>query len=166
MQSRYFVGSLLIAGALAFLVTSSMRSGTLKSIPVAELRAADQKPGNFVGQRLRMVGFVGPEKVVKKPLQTDKGVVNQHNFSVIEGASKVAVTYTDALPETFRAGGPVQVDGVYVSPGVMKADHVLTKCPSKYEAEEKSKRDHQKDNSLKKADNKTARNAEVKGIAS
>jgi cytochrome c-type biogenesis protein CcmE len=161
MQSRYFVGSLLIAGALGFLVTSSLRSGTLKSIPVAQLRAADQKPENFVGQRLRMVGFVGPQKVIKVPRQTEQGVVSEHNFSVIEGKSTVKVTYTDALPDTFRAGGPVQVDGVYVSPGVMKADHVLTKCPSKYESEEKAKL-----KKLKVGDQKTARNADAQGATS
>lgn len=121
-------------GALGFLVTSSLKSGTLQSIPVAELRAADQKTENFVGQRLRMVGFVGPQKVVKVPQQTEQGVVNVHKFTVIEGKNAVAVSYTDALPDTFRAGGPVQVDGIYTAPGVMKADHVLTKCPSKYES--------------------------------
>lgn len=135
MQRRYFLGSVAIMGALGFLVTSSLKSNTLKSVPVAELRAADTAPQNFVGQRLRMVGFVGPQKVVKTPQQSPHGVVNVHKFSVIEGKSAVMVSYTDALPDTFRAGGPVQVDGVYTAPGVMKADHVLTKCPSKYESE-------------------------------
>lgn len=134
MQRRYFLGSIAIMGALGFLVVSSLQSGTLKSIPVAQLRAADKAPQNFVGQRLRMVGFVGPQKVVKTPQQSPDGVVNVHKFAVIEGKSAVMVSYTDALPDTFRAGGPVQVDGVYVAPGVMKADHVLTKCPSKYES--------------------------------
>lgn len=136
MQRRYFIGSVAIMGALGFLVASSLQSGTLKSVPVAQLRAADKAPQNFVGQRLRMVGFVGPQKVVKTPQQSAHGVVNVHKFAVIEGKSSVMVSYTDALPDTFRAGGPVQVDGIYVAPGVMKADHVLTKCPSKYESGE------------------------------
>ena len=125
-------------GALGYLVTSSLQSGTLQSVPVAKLRAADSAPQSFVGKRLRMVGFVGPQKVVKTPSQTAEGVVNVHQFSVVEGKSTVAVSYTDALPDTFRAGGPVQVDGIYTAPGVMKADHVLTKCPSKYESGDKA----------------------------
>jgi cytochrome c-type biogenesis protein CcmE len=36
----------------------------------------------------------------------------------------------------FKAGLPVQVEGVYTAPGELKADQVLTKCPSKYQAEE------------------------------
>ena len=133
MQFKYVAGSLLLAGALGFLVVSSLQSGTLKSIPVTDLRAADAKPDNFVGQRLRVVGFVGEKPVQKQPSQTPNGIVNIAHFDVVEGANTVAVSYTDALPDTFRKGGPVQVDGVYVAPGVMKADHVLTKCPSKYQ---------------------------------
>lgn len=139
MQNRYLVGSLAIVGALGFLVFSSLQGGTLQAIPVAKLRAADGKSQNFVGQRLRMVGFVGIQKVTQTPQQTAQGVVTAHKFAVIEGKETVMVSYTDALPDTFRAGGPVQVDGVYTAPGVMKADHVLTKCPSKYQAEEAAK---------------------------
>ena len=133
-----------MAGALGFLVVSSLQGGTLKSIPVADLRAADAKPGNFVGQRLRVVGFVGDKPVQKQPSQTPNGIVNIAHFDVVEGSVKVAVSYTDALPDTFRKGGPVQVDGVYVAPGVMKADHVLTKCPSKYQEGEGAVKDQEK----------------------
>ncbi len=134
-------------GALGFLVTSSLQGGTLQSVPVGTLRASDNAPQKFVGKRLRMVGFVGAGKVTQTPQQTAQGVVTSHQFAVIEGKETVMVSYTDALPDTFRAGGPVQVDGVYTAPGVMKADHVLTKCPSKYQAEEAAKlhKEQQKD---------------------
>ena len=138
MQIKYIAGSALIVGALGFLVFSSLQAGTLKSVPVQDLRAADAKPHSFVGQRLRMVGFVGKTPLRKEPAQTSNGVVNIAHFDVVEGKSVVKVAYTDALPDSFRAGGPVQVDGVYVAPGVMKADHVLTKCPSKYQEGEQN----------------------------
>ena len=146
MQLKYIAGSALIVGALGFLVFSSLQAGTLKSIPVQDLRAADTKPHNFVGQRLRMVGFVGDKPVTKRPSQTENGVISTAHFDVVEGKTTVAVTYTDALPDTFRAGGPVQVDGVYIAPGVMQADHVLTKCPSKYQEGEGKAKDMEKVN--------------------
>ena len=133
MQFKYIAGSLLLAGALGFLVVSSLQASSFKSIPVADLRAADAKPANFVGQRLRVVGFVGDKPVQKQPSQTANGIVNIAHFEVVEGKVKCAVSYSDALPDTFRAGGPVQIDGTYIAPGVIKADHVLTKCPSKYQ---------------------------------
>lgn len=138
MRSRYLVGSLAIAGALGFLVVSSLQSGTLQSVPVGTLRAPD-KEAEYLGKRLRMVGFVGAQKVTKAPQQTENGVISLQKFAVIEGKNTVMVSYSDALPDTFRAGGPVQVDGIYIAPGEMRADHVLTKCPSKYQAEEAAK---------------------------
>ncbi len=138
MQSRYLFGSLAIAGALGFLVLSSVRSGTLQAVPVGTLRAPDHE-AQYIGKRLRMVGFVGAGKVVKSPQQTPNGVISLQKFAVIDGKNTVMVSYSDALPDTFRAGGPVQVDGIYTAPGQMSADHVLTKCPSKYQAEEAAK---------------------------
>ncbi len=134
MRSRYLLGSVAILGALGFLVFSSLQSGTLQSVPVGTLRAPG-KEAAYIGKRLRMVGFVGSQKVVKAPQQTDNGVINLQKFAVIDGKETVMVSYSDALPDTFRAGGPVQVDGIYTAPGQMRADHVLTKCPSKYQAE-------------------------------
>jgi len=134
MQPRYVAGSLLIAASLGFLIASSMKAGTLKSVPVADLRAKDNLPDSFVGQHLRVVGFVGNDPVKKTGQETPEGLVSVSNFDVVEGKAVLSVSYSDTLPDTFRCGGPVQIDGLYVAPGVMQADHVLTKCPSKYEA--------------------------------
>ena len=92
MQSRYLLGSLAIVGALGFLVVSSLQGGTLQAVPVAKLRATDGNPKNYVGKRLRMVGFVGAQKVTKSPQQTAQGVVTAHKFAVIEGKQSVMVS--------------------------------------------------------------------------
>lgn len=132
-KKRYLIGSLVIVAALVALVASSMQSNTLRSIPVKELRAADTTPQSLVGQRLRVVGFVGREPVQKSPRQTAHGVVNVQRFSVVEDGVTLAVEYHDALPDNFRPGGPVQIDGEYAAPGKLKAEHIYTKCPSKYD---------------------------------
>ena len=133
---RLVVGTAIIGVAFASMIASSMRSTTLTSVPVTKVRAADKTTRSYVGQRLRVVGFVGKAPVQKVPEQTPGGVVNINHFSVVEHGSALSVEYRDALPDTFRAGGPVQVDGVYTAPGRMRAERVLTKCPSKYEAGE------------------------------
>ncbi|BCM91624.1 cytochrome c-type biogenesis protein CcmE [Abditibacteriota bacterium] len=139
MQIRYLAGGAAILAAMGFLVVSSLRAGTTQNVPVQNLRAKDGSSDSFVGRHLRVVGFVGSTPVKFVPRQTEDGVVRESHFQVVEGKATVAVSYTDALPDTFRAGGPVQVDGTYIAPGVLKAEHVLTKCPSKYQAGEKSK---------------------------
>ena len=137
MQIRYVFGSLLLVGALGFLVASSMKSNVLRSIPVADLRSKDGGSETMVGQRLRVVGFVGDQGVTKTQEKGAGGEADVCHFAVVEGSSRVLVAYADTLPDTFRKGGPVQVDGVYTAPGQMRAEHVLTKCPSKYESGEK-----------------------------
>ena len=142
LRNRYVIGSLVIAAALMWLVTSSMKTNTLRAVPVTQLLAADATPRSFVGQRLRVMGFVGHEPVRRTPQRTPHGLVNVAQFRVAAtGAADAGakanqtllVEYRDALPDSFRAGGPVQVDGVYSASGVMRADHVFTKCPSKYD---------------------------------
>lgn len=138
MQIRFLAGGAAILAAIGFLVVSSLKAGTTQNVPVHNLRAKDGESDSYVGRHLRIVGFVGQAKVKSVPLQTDAGVVSESHFQVVDGKSSVAITYTDVLPDSFRAGGPVQVDGTYTSPGVFKAEHVLTKCPSKYQEGEKS----------------------------
>ena len=139
-DKRFVIGSLAILSALGWLMATSMKTNSMRVVPVGELRAADASPRSFVGQRLRLAGFVARVPVRKTPQKTDAGTISVARFSVVDdekhGANKgVLIEYRDALPDTFRLGGPVQVDGVYTAAGTMRADHVFTKCPSRYEAE-------------------------------
>jgi cytochrome c-type biogenesis protein CcmE len=137
---RFIAGPLLIAAALVWLVTSSMRASTLRVVPVQEVRAADGTTKSYVGQRLRVAGFIGPKGAEQAPHKTPDGVIKVARFHVTDekGGAPMLVEYRDALPDTFRKGGPVQVDGLYGTGGVMHAEHVFTKCPSKYEDEKKA----------------------------
>lgn len=141
-NKRLIFGSLLLLGAFGFLIAGGMKSSTLRAIPVGELLASPAQAQTLVGQRLRVVGFVGDEPVrreVDASTQTAGGAGSTQFFTVHENEKKIAVEYRDALPETFKPGSPVQVDGVYYAPGKLRADRVLTKCPSKYQAEEVEK---------------------------
>jgi len=164
MQKKYLVASVLLVAALGFLVTSSLKAGTMKSVPVENLRAADKKPNSYVGQTLRAVGFVGKAPVKSSLMQTPNGAVKTVQFEVVEGKSKLLVSYGDTLPDTFRAGGPVQVDGLYVSEGKIEANRVLTKCPSKYEDGEAKMKAKEKEYDSPKAETKSAQNSDSKQV--
>lgn len=140
MQKKFLAASVLLVASLGYLVSSSLTASTMKAVPVKELRAADAKPNSFVGQKLRAVGFVGSAKPKNTLENTEKGAVKTVHFEVVEGDAKLLVSYANTLPDTFRAGGPVQVDGTYTEAGKIRADHVLTKCPSKYEEGEAAKK--------------------------
>jgi cytochrome c-type biogenesis protein CcmE len=132
-KQRFLFGSMIIVVALVALVASSMQSNTLRSIPVHELRAADTSASPLVGQRLRVVGYVGYEPVRQTSQATTEGQVNISHFTVVDKGAVLQVDCRDALPDNFRKGGPVQIDGEYSAPGRFQADHVFTKCPSKYD---------------------------------
>jgi cytochrome c-type biogenesis protein CcmE len=138
---RFVVGPLLIAAALVWLVTSSMRASTLRVVPVEELHRAENSGAAFVGQRLRVAGFISQDGAQKAFHKTSNGTVGASRFRVTDekGEAALLVEYRNALPDTFRKGGPVQVDGVYEAGGTMQAEHVFTKCPSKYEEEKAAK---------------------------
>ncbi|HEX8235615.1 MAG TPA: cytochrome c maturation protein CcmE [Abditibacteriaceae bacterium] len=162
---RFVVGPLLIAAALVWLVTSSMRASTLRVVPVEELRHPDKADHAYVGQRLRVAGFVSAEGAQKSQHKTSNGIVGVSRFRVTdeEGHAALLVEYRDALPDTFRKGGPVQVDGVYEAGGTMRAEHVFTKCPSKYEEAKAAK---QKGQAAKAQPVSTRANALASALAS
>ena len=138
-DKRFVVGGAILAGAFALLLVGGMQSSTLRAIPVGELRASEASSQSHIGQRLRVVGFVGKEpvrRVVEKNTSSTGGAGSTQYFTVHDKNKNIAVEYRDMLPDTFKPGSPVQVDGVYYAEGKLRADKVLTKCPSKYQAEE------------------------------
>ena len=51
------------------------------------------------------------------------------------GAS-LPVFYSGAVPDTFKVGNQVVVEGEYTAAGIFEADAIIVKCGSKYEPAE------------------------------
>jgi len=145
-KKRFVFGSFIIVAALVALVASSMQSNTLRSVPVKELNST------MVGQRLRVVGYVGRSPVRQTAQITEKGAVNISHFTVEEKGAVLQVECRDALPDNFRMGGPVQIDGKYSAPGKFQATHVFTKCPSKYDTQNAQPQNAPAQNAAKEAE--------------
>ena len=131
--------ALVIAGALAYLLQSSM------SEQIEYFRPADEVVMNaeaLKGQKMRMGGKVRAGTIFTKP-----GTL-EYQFDVypIEGmvkfkeaASKtVTVRFTGVVPDTFKDDAQVIVTGKLGEDGTFYANDLLAKCPSKYEAAEKN----------------------------
>ncbi len=57
-------------------------------------------------------------------------------FIITENGDSLNVEYTGPVPDAFTEGISVVVEGIYHKSGnLLKAKNLLTKCPSKYEAE-------------------------------
>ena len=119
--------ALSVAAVLAvFLLYSSIAGGG-----TPELR-----PGTLAGHTGR-VSLVG---VVLGPVTGDAHGAGLHfRLRDKSGAASVPVVYTGTVPDLFRAGRDIVVDGRYAK-GVFVAvpGTLVTKCPSKYTPAKKS----------------------------
>jgi cytochrome c-type biogenesis protein CcmE len=111
--------ALSIAAALAiFLVYTALAGGT-----------PSLRPSQLAGQNGR-VSVAG--KVVGQPTGTARGAGGlRFTLRDVQGAATVPVVYHGSVPDLFRTGRDVSVEGSLQN-GVFVADKLVTKCPSKY----------------------------------
>ena len=77
------------------------------------------------GARLRIGGLVKEGSVIKPDAKTI-------TFAVTDTNKDVAVTYTGIVPDLFREGQGVVVEGVIEAPSRLRADSVLAKHDENY----------------------------------
>jgi cytochrome c-type biogenesis protein CcmE len=113
---------LLGAGALVF---SGLKESSVYFLNVSE--ALSLEPGKL--QQARLFGTVHEEFSMAP---SALGV----NFRLLDkddGSKSMMVRYEGAVPDTFKAGVEVIVEGAYApAENVFQARTLLTKCPSKY----------------------------------
>jgi cytochrome c-type biogenesis protein CcmE len=126
-RARLLLVSLVIVGAVAYLILSGVKQTGLHYMTVTELATARQAPkaGGF-----RLDGKVAVGSVVydqKMPRLT---------FKMTDGKEAIGVQYDGLKPDAFMDGRDVVVEGTFrQSDRTLVASKLVTKCPSKYEAE-------------------------------
>lgn len=109
--------ALSVAAVLAiFLLYTSLVGSSTPSVEPSELRGRTGK-----------VGVSG--RVVQPVAREDRTV--RFRLRDIEGSASVPVRFTGTIPDQFRLGRDVHVEG-RLRNGVFVADRLVTKCPSKY----------------------------------
>ena len=111
---------ILLAIAATFVLTALNEQIVYFYTP-EDLVAKDVKPGT----RIRLGGLVG-EGSIK---HLDDGVVT---FAVDDGAAKIDVRYQGLLPDLFREGQGVVMEGALSDEGGFVADNVLAKHDENY----------------------------------
>ncbi len=125
--SIYVVAFALFAAGLGWLLYSGLSSGSVYFVNVSEALAME--PGKLI--QARMFGTVLPEGLVPAPggLGATFVLADKDNPAVT-----VSVDYRGALPDTFKPGVEVIVEGgLDPAAKVFKAATLMTKCPSKYQ---------------------------------
>jgi cytochrome c-type biogenesis protein CcmE len=132
-QFKFGLGILVVASCVVLLIVSGFQETSMYYFTVTELEARETE---FVGQKIKLAGKVVPGSIVKD----DSSLA--HSFMIwepVEGRpneelTQRPITYRGIVPDTFRDESDVVLEGKMGQDGVFQAEHLLAKCPSKYES--------------------------------
>jgi cytochrome c-type biogenesis protein CcmE len=132
-QFKFGLGILVIAACVVLLIVSGFKETSMYYFTVTEFEAREAE---FVGQRIKLAGKVVPGSILKDDVSLD---LSFKIWEPVEGLSDAeltqrAVRYKGIIPDTFRDDSDVVLEGAASRDGVFHAEHLLAKCPSKYES--------------------------------
>ena len=122
-RMKLIVGGLVLLGAFGYLAASGVKSGLVYYLDVDQFVDAGAHPG----ERTRLHGTVGEGA-------TALGAELTARFELVGATRRVPVEYRGVIPEMFAEGRQVVAEGAMDERGVFRADMLMTKCASKYEA--------------------------------
>lgn len=124
----YIAALLLFLGGAGYLVYSGLSENTVYFLNVEEALASPQEKLKAA----RLFGTVAERDLT--PAAEGPGVTFRLEDKDNVGKT-IMVRYKGAVPDTFKPGAEVIVEGGMVGDGMFTAKTLMTKCPSKYEKE-------------------------------
>ncbi len=126
-KRKFLIGGLVVFLAIGYLGYMSFGSFATYYFTVSELR----EQGSFVyGENVRVNGRVAPGSIDWEP----KNLILK--FTIADEGKSLPVIYKGVVPDAFKDGSDLVVEGRLNSGGIFQANTILTKCPSKYVPEE------------------------------
>lgn len=118
----FLLAGVAILGAVIYLVYANTQSNAVYYMTVAEL----QHCTTCLSQSVRVAGVVQPGSIVQDSQQVQ--------FVMTDSGKSLHVVYNGILPDIFRPGITVVVEGRYSGSGPFQAQTLLAKCPSKFQS--------------------------------
>ena len=124
--ARAVFSAVVVGGALTLLLAMTVRESAAYYKHVDEVMTS---PEQWYGKKLKLHGYA--DQVERR---TDS---LEYRFKVTTGEYEVLASYTGIVPDTFKNGSEVVLEGQLGPEGFHVAPNgVMAKCPSKYEAAE------------------------------
>ncbi|HEY6410516.1 MAG TPA: cytochrome c maturation protein CcmE [Ktedonobacteraceae bacterium] len=120
----FIFGGLAILAAVIYLVYANTQANAVYYMTVSELEHCTI----CTTQSVRVAGVVQQGSIVR---DDQKQLVS---FVIAQGGKQLAVSYSGVVPDIFRPGIEVVVEGHYTGQGPFQAQNLLAKCPSKFQA--------------------------------
>lgn len=127
----YAVIALLFLGGVGFLVFQGLQENSTYFLNVAEAKAQD--PAKL--SNIRLFGTVAGENITRPEKGTGVSFTLEDQF---DKTNSIPVVYTGIVPDTFKEGAEVIIEGDLEKNGIFQARVLMTKCPSKYQKENRS----------------------------
>jgi cytochrome c-type biogenesis protein CcmE len=126
---RLAIGIVLVAAALGYLVYAGTKDNLVYYYEVDEVQAAAAKTGG----KVRISGDVVEGSIVRN--EQSRAIHFSIRGTAAEGgsAATIPVVYAGTVPDIFREGIQVVVEGRIGEDGTFEAETLLAKCPSKYQ---------------------------------
>ncbi len=122
-KTKIIVGGTVILLAVSYLLYAGMQETVFYLTPT-ELRA---QAGKIFKKGVRVSGHIEEGSIDWDPQKLEM------RFSITDGNKTIPVHYQGVVPDTFKYGVEVIVEGKLTSADLFKATKLMTKCPSKYE---------------------------------
>ncbi|HEY6543172.1 MAG TPA: cytochrome c maturation protein CcmE [Ktedonobacteraceae bacterium] len=119
----FMLGGLAILGAVIYLVIANTQANAVYYMTVSELKSC----ATCATQSVRVAGVVQNSVVNDNANQ-------QVSFTIADGKQTLQVVYSGIVPDIFRPGITVVVEGLYTGHGPFQAQTLLAKCPSKFQS--------------------------------
>jgi cytochrome c-type biogenesis protein CcmE len=120
----FLLAGIAILGAVLYLVFANTQANAVYYMTVPELKHCT----TCTVQAVRVAGVVEAGSVVRNDAQ------QRISFTISDGKQTLPVTYTGVVPDIFRPGIQVVVEGHYTGQGPFQAQTLLAKCPSKFQS--------------------------------
>lgn len=147
--NKFFIGGLLIIGAVVYLIANATADSSQYFITVDELNA---KGSSIVDRNLRVAGAVIGDTIQYDPatltltfevahvpaenaeLDTEGGLAKALHEAVTDPSrARMTVVYVGVKPDLLRDEAEAIVTGRLDTDGVFHAEELLLKCPTRYE---------------------------------
>ncbi len=122
-KKRFFIGGIIIFLAIAYLGYMGFMSSATYYYTVSELL---EQGSSVSGENVRVNGQVIPGSIEREAA----GRILR--FTLTSEEASLAVAYQGVVPDSFKTGNEVIVEGYLDSNGIFRAQTLMVKCPSKY----------------------------------
>jgi len=123
MRLKLTLASVVLAGAVGYLAFAGVQRGWVYTLGVDQYAASPEQQA----KRIRLCGKVSEEQLDIRKTQLAA------TFLLKGEHQAIPVSYHGVVPDMFKAGGEVILEGQRDGAGVFQADVLITKCASKYE---------------------------------